>query len=38
VNAMAKRIGNGIGYVGGVILAVATVTSAILYGLKKIKK
>lgn len=35
---MRKKVGNAIGYIGGSILIVATFTSAIFYGAKKIFK
>jgi hypothetical protein len=35
---MGKKMGNAIGYIGGGILIVATFTSAIFYGVKKIIK
>jgi hypothetical protein len=35
---MGKKVGNAIGYIGGGILIVATFTSALFFGLKKIVK
>ncbi|MEY4479514.1 MAG: hypothetical protein RLZZ267_192 [Bacillota bacterium] len=35
---MGKKVGNAIGFIGGSILIVATFTSALFYGLKKIIK
>jgi hypothetical protein len=33
---MPKKVGNAIGYIGGTLLVVATITSAVYYGVKKI--
>lgn len=35
---MGKKIGNSIGFIGGGLLIVATFTSALFYGVKKIIK